>query len=1252
MGKKIRKWLCVVLAVVMMASALPLVAGAIAPTAGGTQSAQSSNDGTLKVEIKSDKDRYTLLGKMEFTATITNTSNETVEDISAQALLGASLRPLANGSQFTATKASLAPNESFSFKYCADLGGLKSLDNLLFPVFWVSSLIHGGKANIGTGNGGADYIEARKTVELVSAFSGQYDASTSVRVWCKEIFGGGDTDFGEDEIYEYDPITDVSYDEDLNTYFVNNIVIIDFNWDCTDKRKIEVVESVDGKIAGRIDGLNELHVRIKKSTLEEILNLCDKLNESDDVFAHFDEIIEFDSSADQGRIIEPTDPWDGTDITWNDEDREGTNGWLKIIKAPSAWTYNDYFSPIKIGIIDAGFQEDHDDLRLSFSDQKNKESNVVSNHGTHVAGIIGASHNNIGITGIIPKSNLLCYSLPDKINETKVYEGINSLLESGCKIVNISLEVNVAKDTNDTLPAWKIKFKASIASEKMAKWLENSDIGDFVIVQAAGNGAKKAGSTDPDNRVGFDAINTGMFNCITSGNCYAKSKNYSVESILNRIITVTSTLSNDTVAVTANGGSQVDIAAPGHFGTYSTLAGIQDSDKNIVVGQKYGNLYGTSMAAPMVTGVAGLVWSIVGNDFDGSKVKEIVCGSYDSNVWAKHNENSANVKKDFRLVNAKLAVEQAIRQTYTAGTLSGRIRDKDTEEPLEGALVTITSTDKTKVIPVKTNSEGKFSLVLPVGNYTLEATHKADGVLYEPYVTEVIVVSGVSHYEMLMHKKTDDDNDDDIPLLTTITGKVIEQSTNAPLLGVLVEAMKAGSTAVVATATTNVNGSYVVAVERNEPYNLKFTKDGYAEQTRSNVNVAEPTMALADVVMASSDTVPSGYIGIYTPQDLNNVRNDLSANYILMNDIDLASWGNWEPIGDVNNPFIGTFDGNGYLIKGLIFNISNDIETIYCGLFSYIYQANIKNVNLMNGKISASSFPKFESDNLYTEVFIGALAGHSLQSNIENCFSSVDVSGKHEARYYMRNNAYVGGLIGASTASNVTNCTNAGNIYGSSQNIAYVGGIIGCSTRNSLAFTTILSSKNIGDVYGESDSDVYSGGICGFSEYSAIERCYNIGSIIANCIYTQTSCYAGGIVGYIMTCTTAKNCYNIGNVNATAKTLYGQHSKAGGVFAHSNTINYNYVIIENCYNAGNISAVFNNNGYGTVYWGAIHAGNATIENCYSLESLEKGTGYNGAIMTISEMKQQASFAGFDFGTIWAINPSINNGYPYLQDLQP
>ena len=74
-------------------------------------------------------------------------------------------------------------------------------------------------------------------------------------------------------------------------------------------------------------------------------------------------------------------------------------------------------------------------------------------------------------------------------------------------------------------------------------------------------------------------------------------------------------------------------------------------------------------------------------------------------------------------------------------------------------------------------------------------------------------------------------------------------------------------------------------------------------------------------------TIPSGYIGIYTAQDLDNIRNNLSGNYIIMNDIDLSVWGNWYPIGVADSSFTGELDGNGYIVKNMrIIQNSNDVS--------------------------------------------------------------------------------------------------------------------------------------------------------------------------------------------------------------------------------------------------------------------------------------------------------------------------------------
>ena len=184
MRKNFKKWLGAVMAVAMVVSSVPLTAGAVSPSTAraGIENASASGQAPLKVEIKANKEKYSLLGKMEFTATITNTSTSTVENICAAASFGKDLRCL-KGSQTTTTKNSLAPGASFQFKYYADLNGLKGLDVLLYPIFWISSLFHGGKADTGNGQSGSNYAEESKSVGLSSLFGKQYDASTTVRAY-------------------------------------------------------------------------------------------------------------------------------------------------------------------------------------------------------------------------------------------------------------------------------------------------------------------------------------------------------------------------------------------------------------------------------------------------------------------------------------------------------------------------------------------------------------------------------------------------------------------------------------------------------------------------------------------------------------------------------------------------------------------------------------------------------------------------------------------------------------------------------------------------------------------------------------------------------------------------------------------------------------------------------------------------------------------------------------------------------------
>jgi hypothetical protein len=95
-------------------------------------------------------------------------------------------------------------------------------------------------------------------------------------------------------------------------------------------------------------------------------------------------------------------------------------------------------------------------------------------------------------------------------------------------------------------------------------------------------------------------------------------------------------------------------------------------------------------------------------------------------------------------------------------------------------------------------------------------------------------------------------------------------------------------------------------------------------------------------------------IEIWTAADLDNIRNDMSGNYILMADIDLIGFASWEPlVGPPDGFFSGTLDFNGFKVKNLTINViaptpSNVEYALFVGLNvgGSILNAALENVNI------------------------------------------------------------------------------------------------------------------------------------------------------------------------------------------------------------------------------------------------------------------------------------------------------------------
>jgi len=87
-------------------------------------------------------------------------------------------------------------------------------------------------------------------------------------------------------------------------------------------------------------------------------------------------------------------------------------------------------------------------------------------------------------------------------------------------------------------------------------------------------------------------------------------------------------------------------------------------------------------------------------------------------------------------------------------------------------------------------------------------------------------------------------------------------------------------------------------------------------------------MATLPVASAQQKATP-----ITNCTELQSINNDLSGDYYLANDIDCSEHKNFDPIGLLDKPFTGTFDGKGYKITNLYINRP---ETNYIGLFGII----------------------------------------------------------------------------------------------------------------------------------------------------------------------------------------------------------------------------------------------------------------------------------------------------------------------------
>lgn len=449
-------------------------------------------------------------------------------------------------------------------------------------------------------------------------------------------------------------------------------------------------------------------------------------------------------------------------------------------------------------------------------------------------------------------------------------------------------------------------------------------------------------------------------------------------------------------------------------------------------------------------------------------------------------EDSISSTKDFygkcdpynakcELIMQGLLSYKIVDKVTDTGSIIGRVKEQGTNAPISNREVKIYNENYTSdnamytfIDKTKTDNNGSFKISLPVGTYTLVIDNDGENAnsdyYYDTVEIKVKVDAGVD--TVLLN---------DIVLARCengITGYVydnddlINNGKNTPIADVTVEVYQNNNdtTDFIGKCKTDKNGKYTFAVDKNGSYDLSFIKSGYEDKIENMVFV-NGGYVTCDAYLEKSISADKGNGTKENPyrvsniEELKAVKNDLSAYYIQIADIDLRGE-SWKPIGNEENPFTGDYDGNGYTISNLKYS-QYDINYKYIGLFGY-NEGAISNIIINN--VCLEGFSPSALDG-WIPCYLGGISGYNL-GEITNCeimSGIIQTWLSYNGKVYGLNSGakiYAGGICGINSGT-IYKCVNSAKVNINSSQSAYVGGICGDNT-----FGEISNSFNKADVSG------------------------------------------------------------------------------------------------------------------------------------------------------------------------------------------
>lgn len=532
------------------------------------------------------------------------------------------------------------------------------------------------------------------------------------------------------------------------TLYADDEILLVASGDAKFKDIEKLAKNNDAEIVGYIEQTGDYQLQFNKvytvDELEEIVSVFKQNELIVDAYVNYAFVTSETKTEERNGFIYG-DKWEKDLQNFND--CKGKSWGIEAIETLAAWDvlnlYKSKVNPVKVGLLDNGFDTAHEDLGFV----ETFYNTSAENHGTHVAGTMAAKTNNDqGICGVYPygDGNLYGVSATGVGSYSENNESFTDIhmTSMGLKIAYAELILRNVSVINTSMGYYIKDILTSMTWEEYTESLEKYDHVladflqrclkkgyDFVLVNAAGNDSDRNNNTVYDSKYNSWAA-------VISKEDYPE--------VYDRIIIVGASDSDGNICNFSNGGDRVDIYAPGDE-VYSTM-----------VNSKYGNTYkengneyywsGTSMAAPHVSGVAAMVWSL-NNNLTGAQVKEIVCSSHNSRY------SSCDV------VDAYIATQKAAstlglsnnKNSNNGGILCWVVSASDDETKISNATVTAVNMQTNEKFTTTTDDLGHFELFVPAGKYTL--TVHAEGYNdfawpneKEPYTNPISVENNKVNY--------------------------------------------------------------------------------------------------------------------------------------------------------------------------------------------------------------------------------------------------------------------------------------------------------------------------------------------------------------------------------------------------------------------------------------------------------------------------------------------------------------------------